>query len=653
MKAVFVLLAFFVSCFAHGELKFNSLFCDNAVLQRDMPVSIFGTSEPSEKITVEFANQSVVCKADASGNWLAVLAPMKADCRGKTLAAKSAGGKKIAISNVLVGDVWLCGGQSNMATPIAHHSLLTKIEKERDYSNENLRLFTVATPRSKKPESFYKLRENAETKKGWQLASYKSINNFGATGFYFGKHLQQDTGVPVGMVMSAVGATRIQSWLPRSESKHLTKKDIMTSGNFPAYALHDTMIYPLRNYTFKGIVWWQGESNSMWAQRYEELFYSLITSWRKEFKRPDIPFINVLLSTFRPVDGDVTGRAWAYLKQAQINAIKKCQNAHLVSSFDIGEIGDIHPQQKELIGERLAKLAQSIDAKKPLVSPEVDKVLFNGNVAEVVFKNTKQLSTKPLTINRTKGAMFGQDKDALIVPADTVSGFELCGSDNVFYDAKARIAGNKVVVECDRVLKPVAVRYMFKTTALGNLYGENGLPALPFKSDNLPMPDFFGNAVAKDANSVDLKDFAKFAPVLKHGEGSIDEIRDENGTLYRSAKRTKTLGMMYFNAPMQFKNSPTGTYEITVVYKDSMDCIVNVLYDSADASFLASKHAPKGAFKKLGTFEMSGTGKNKEVSFKVKDLRFENKNNGCDLRFDWLQNADLEIYGVYIKKVAD
>jgi len=460
--SIMVLCAFSLS--VQGEVKPNALFCDNAVLQRDTPVPVWGSAAPTEKVTVEFASQKKTITADAQGKWKVTLDPMPVSAKPETL--KIIGDLKsemtnLSFTNVLVGEVWICSGQSNMA--------FRKGKLKGDGAQENypkLRLFTVSQKTSLKPET--------ELGGNWSESSEEAASSFSAVGYYFGRDVLKATGIPIGMIHSAVGGTPAQAWtslsgLEKDPSLLIYSKpirDLLANENAPGVAkalgkrgatvLYNGMIAPLIPYAIRGVIWYQGESNNGKPFEYRTLFPRMIADWREKWGRGDFPFFFVQICPYQAMTPE--------LREAQFLTWKHTPHTAMAVTVDVGEAGNIHPVKKAPVGARLALAARALvyGEKMEYSGPEYDSLKIDHGKAILSFKHVG---------------------NGLVAKDGPLKGFTVAGADKKFIDAKAEIAGDTVVVTGDQVAAPVAVRYGWVNVPDVNLWNKEGLPASPFRTD--------------------------------------------------------------------------------------------------------------------------------------------------------------------------
>jgi sialate O-acetylesterase len=455
-KLILICLLIFVKSF-YANVTPNSLFQNNMVLQRGKPIAVFGKATSEKSVQVTFKNKTYVAKVE-NGYWKLYLDTAKA---GGPFELTIKGSNKITFSNVLVGEVWLCSGQSNMAMqmkgnfgqPINGSNIAILKSK-----NSNLRLFTVKRNLSNKPIDILE--------GDWKLANPESVKEFSATAYYFGKQLQETLNVPVGLICSAWGGTPAEAWTTNEVIKTQFKKfngwnKKQKSPQKNPSVLYNGMIHPLKPFTIKGAIWYQGEANKNYYQNYTDLFSSMITSWRKVWNQGDFPFYFVQIA---PLGWG--GENQAYLREAQLNTFLSVKNTGMAVTLDIGEKESIHPAEKQKVGERLALWALANDYG-------FKSIEYCGPI----YKSMKIKNSKAyLEFNYAPQGVYNFGKE--------LTGFKIAGEDKVFYDATAQIEKGKLSVWSKEVKKPIAVRYGFQDWIDGSLFNTSGLPASSFRTDN-------------------------------------------------------------------------------------------------------------------------------------------------------------------------
>ena len=490
-----IVLAFAVTS-ADAAVTLPELFSDHMVLQREKEVPVWGTAEPGEKVTVEFDDKKVEATADGEGKFMARLPAMKASAAPGTL--KVSGDKTsepLEFQHVLVGDVWICSGQSNMQWSVRQSA--NPDEEAANASYDQIRFFQVprrsSTQASKGLERAEATTQPAQKMQArWAVCTPQTAAEFSAVGYYFGREIHKTQDVPVGLIQNAWGGMPVESFMSEEaikadpdfhvllekRQKAATQEAKGPRGqvrppNGPQWAtnIYNRMVYPLLPYAIKGTIWYQGESNAGRAEQYRKLFPAMIADWRKQFGQGDFPFLFVQLANFaaggpspeQPADSD-----WAELREAQAMALKAAPNTGMAVIIDIGESKDIHPKNKQDVGKRLALAAQKLAYGKDDIAysgPIYREMEVEGNKVRIKFDHAKGLKAKD-----------GQ-----------VKGFAVAGEDQKFVWAEAKIDQEEVIVWSDKVEKPVAVRYGWANDPAVSLYNGADLPASPFRTDDWPM----------------------------------------------------------------------------------------------------------------------------------------------------------------------
>jgi sialate O-acetylesterase len=470
------------------------------VLQQMSDVLIGGSADPGETVTVTFRGQTAKTTAGNEGGWSVTLKSGSAG--GPETMTITGNNNKLEYKNVLIGEVWVCSGQSNM-----EQSINGSDDGDKKYAlsaphNPALRMFQVRKSPMAKPQS--------ATAGTWVEADPKVVGNWTAVGYFFGRDLQEKLKVPVGLIQSAWGGTRAEAWTspgglsasPRFEPemeafRKLTRDPdpakvakAASNPNAPS-VLYNGMIQPLVSYRIRGVIWYQGESNAGAAYAYRELFPLMIRDWRHHWIGGNFSFYFVQLAPFTDIRPEPGESSWAELREAQLLTLKKEPRTGMAVITDCGNEYDIHPTPKRPIGERLALLARARDyGEKVLDSgPSLKDMKIEGNKAILRFDNVgKGLVARELVPTLERKDKQGKVHAAWRVREGSVAGklmgFTVCGSDKKFHDADARIEGDTIVVTCNAVAEPVAVRYGWADHPLCNLYNAEGLPASPFRTDD-------------------------------------------------------------------------------------------------------------------------------------------------------------------------
>ncbi|WP_316800583.1 sialate O-acetylesterase [Pedobacter frigidisoli] len=468
-KTALVLLFALCAFSANAKILLPQILSSSMVLQRDKPINIWGFAAPAEKIEVAFAGQKKQTITDQNGKWLIVLSPLKTSAIGRTMVIS--GSNKIELSNILVGEVWICSGQSNMEYAMRKLAKIPKPKNEKlgfpsdeveKADNDQIRIFLVNRKQLSKPDSIHR---------SWAVAKDSALRSFSAAGYFFAKEVQQKLGIPVGMISSAVPGSAIEPWIDEQAfSNEVYFKDKKV-GNDPG-KFYSPMIAPLTNFKIRGFLWYQGETNCFLNETisYSYKMKVLIQSWRKAWGE-QLPFYYVQIAPYDYskqksdkviLTTDTEPNFWEAQEQ-----LLRLPNTGMVGTSDLNDNGgDLHPTYKWEVGRRLALWA--------LAKTYHQQISFSGPVF------------KAFTIQGGKAVL---DFDYLKSASDAITGFTIAGSDGKFVNAEAVIKDGKVLVFSKEVAKPVNVRYNWSESPAGSLYS-NGLPALPFRTDN-PLSNQF------------------------------------------------------------------------------------------------------------------------------------------------------------------
>lgn len=449
-----------------AEVRLPALFSDHLVVQRDRPIHVWGWGEPGERVRVTIDDRSASTRASKDGIWDVSLKAMHAG-GPHTLVVE--GDNRLQFDDVLVGDVWVCSGQSNMQWPV---QLVKDADLEIPFAyNPNIRLFSVPLEAADKPQGDV-------DSDGWKHASPESAAGFSAVGFYFGREVYARNGVPLGLINSSYGGTRVEAWISAERlKKHEDYRALWESGSghqdagvereqdFPT-VLYNAMIAPLVKFPITGAIWYQGESNAGRAYQYRSLFPLLIEDWRKLWDQGAFPFLYVQLANFRAREAEPGASTWAELREAQTMALELPKTAMAVI-IDIGEAEDIHPKNKQDVGKRLALAAEKVAYG--------EDVTYSGPLYRSHSVESGRMRIQ-----------FDHVDGGLSVDGEYLTGFSIAGADQKFYWAHAAVDGDEVVVSHPEVARPAAVRYGWADNPDCNLYNGAGLPASPFRTDDWP-----------------------------------------------------------------------------------------------------------------------------------------------------------------------
>jgi len=470
---------------SRADVKPNAICSEGMVLQQKSKANIWGTASKGEAVSVTFRDKTAETKADEAGNWVVAV---DSGAAGGPFELTIKGNNTITYKNVLVGEVWICSGQSNMEAPVGSYIKCDDMPYASSAPhNSMLRTFNVKKNPQTTPQS--------ETAGLWIEADPKTVGSFTAVGYFFGRNLQENLKVPVGLIHTSWGGTRIETWMSESALAPFEKVDPKAKAGNPngGSQLYNGMISPILNYQVKGAIWYQGESNAGNAFKYRSMHPAMVENWRADFKNPDLAFYFVQLAPFGNTPKAPGESNWAELREAQTMTLK-LKGTGMAVITDFGSEYDIHPTPKRPVGERLALAARAQTYGEKIVysGPMYKALKVEGNKATISFDHVGGgLGSKEMvpTIERKNkegtvtAAAYRVKEGSTSAP---LLGFTVCGKDKVFHNAKAEIVGSTVVVSCDAVAEPIAVRYGWANHPICNLFNAEGLPASPFRTDEFP-----------------------------------------------------------------------------------------------------------------------------------------------------------------------
>ncbi len=467
----FAIVLLLVQLSSQANVSLSALFTDGMVLQQQSKVPVWGWADPQTTVTLQTSwnGQKYQAKVDKLGQWkIAVQTPAAGGAYQIKISEKNV----IELHDILIGEVWLCSGQSNMEMPLKGYPgqpILGSTEAIMNSKDDQLRIYTV--PRNPL------LQPAANSKPSvWKKAEPQSVVGFSATAYYFGRQLRKTLGVPVGLIHSSYGGSNIEAWMEASwlaDQKDLKipkQEEGLKDKNRVPTMLYNGMIHPIAGYGIRGIIWYQGESNYDRPDQYEVLFPRMIEKFRALWGNNELPFYFMQIAPFDyaslppyHIGGKYNS---AYLRDAQRKSLDKIPYSAMAVSLDLGEQNCIHPSHKQQAGERLAYLALHDNygfGTLNLKSPLYEKLEIKGSTAVLSFKDA------PLGLTS-----YGKE----------IKTFEIAGKDQVFYPADAVLKGKTIIVASLKVEEPVAVRYAFKDFVVGEVFGANGLPLSSFRTDD-------------------------------------------------------------------------------------------------------------------------------------------------------------------------
>ena len=469
ISKILILLLLIISTL-QAEIKLPAIFADGMVMQQKTTANIWGKATANSPVILigSWDNKKVTTTANAQGDWKLSIATPAA---GGPYSIRISDGKTLTLKNILLGELWLCSGQSNMEMPMKGFKNQPVEGSNMDIlksTNPNLRLFTVKRNST--------IEAQPEVTGQWQEATPETVREFSATGYYFGQLMQETLHVPIGLVLSAWGGSSVEAWMTEDMLRAFPqvkipkiKADIKEENRTPT-TLYQAMIHPIVGLTIKGVIWYQGETNYDRANTYANMFGTMINGWRKNWAQADtIPFYYCQIAPFDYSIFAEKGKEVinsAYLREAQAKVELQVPKTGMAVLLDAGLEKGIHPQKKQIVGERLALLALTKTYGIKGVASE--SPLYKGIE---IHNDTVQVS-----FERAPMWIAAKNFESKL--------FKVAGADKVFHSAKAWIVRSKMYVKSEEVKSPVAVRYAFENYVEGDLFSNEGLPVSSFRSDD-------------------------------------------------------------------------------------------------------------------------------------------------------------------------
>jgi sialate O-acetylesterase len=455
---LFIISSICINCL--GQIRLPAIFSDNMVIQQQADVSLWGWSSPGEKIWITTSWNNSTDSAMTTGNarWKINI---KTPAAGGPYTITFKASNTIVLNNVMLGEVWVCSGQSNMEWSSLNG--LPEMDKELPNStNTNIRLFHIP-----KTTSAYPQDNCAGT---WKNCTPDNLKSFSAVAYYFGKKLQKELNVPIGLINTSWGGTPAEVWTPQEvvESDAVLKEaasKLPQTDWWPTTAgmNYNAMIAPITNFSIAGAIWYQGESNVPTAASYTKLMNAMIDSWRKAWNK-EIPFYYVEIAPFKYGEKNTS----ALLREAQTKTLAHPKTGMAVITDLVEDVKDIHPRQKEGVGNRLAGWA----------------LADTYNKQGIVYKSPMY---KNMEVNKNKAIVyFDNAQDGLMLKAGDkkATEFYIAGDDKTFLPADVKIENDHVILSNKQIKTPVAVRFSFSNTGIGNIFSKAGLPVNPFRTDD-------------------------------------------------------------------------------------------------------------------------------------------------------------------------
>lgn len=495
---------------ADGALRLPNIFGDHMVLQRELPVVIWGWADAGQEVTVSFGEQTASVEADSAGKWRLQLKPLKANTKPAKLKIQ-AGDESIEFDDILVGEVWLCSGQSNMEWRVSN----TNEAEQEIVRADNPVIRHIEMKHIMLPEPV----DDVQSEKGWEICTPETVPSFTAVGYFFGKELHEKLDVPIGLVNSSWGGSNIEAftsldgfkqvpelsdtvhriegslpgnpnyekavrqtmdktlkWMNQAEqalaqNERVTPPPVLPESATPLLDWvdptnkHNAMIHGLVPYRIRGSIWYQGESNRQDGMLYVKKTQALVAGWRKAWEQPDLPFYYVQIAPY--MYGEEDKQILPIFWEAQAAIEKEIPNTGMVVIHDVGNLNDIHPRDKKPVGYRLASLALAETYGMDIVAggPQFEKMTIEDNKMRVFFK-------------RTGGGLATSD-------GKSPDWFEIAGENGLFVAAEAQIDGDTVILSCEDVQRPSAIHYAWSKMAEPNLRSQEGLPISAFRQGKI------------------------------------------------------------------------------------------------------------------------------------------------------------------------
>ena len=456
-------------------LVLSHLFTDHAVLQQETTLPVWGWGDPGKTVELSWDGNTYKTKVLADGSWRVNITTGKADGAAYTLTVKS-GKESLSVNDVVLGEVWLCSGQSNMEMPLSGFGFqevegATEAIMAAPETASRVRVFDIKTPKCTEPQ--------ADVDAAWAYTDGAVASKTSAGAYFFGKRLSKTLGVPVGIIVNAWGGSRIEPWMTREviDGAGLTEqelKDIYAVQEVPdrwpetPELIWNGRVKPIAGYAVKGIIWYQGCSNMGQPHCYDKLQKAMVEMWRREWGR-DLPFIFTLLA---PHDhGDADGRWRPFFVENQLHTEEILNNSWAVCTETLGNKVTVHPSQKKEVADMM-----------------VQRALQNvyGIYSGVSIELPRLQGVEYLEDGRVKVTLTQVWNNLMSISARDITGFELAGEDRQFHLAQAQVDwdGQTIYVQCPEVVRPVAVRYGWRNWMGANLQKSNGIPVPPFRSDD-------------------------------------------------------------------------------------------------------------------------------------------------------------------------
>ena len=477
IKIAFLVGMLFLSTTVSAEIKLPSILADGMVLQQQTDVKLWGKANAGSKVKVRVSwnDKTYDTRSDKEGNWMVRVGTPAA---GGPYEITISDGKKLTLKNILIGEVWLCAGQSNMEIPVKGYPFQPVLNSNNIIAKANprvpIRMYTTDSDESGEWVFQFSREPQTDCVGRWMDNSPENVANISAVAYMYARYLQEALDIPVGILVSTLGGTQIESWMSKEAFSAFPDIDLdipnfdkITRPYGQPCVLYNSKLAPLTNFTIKGLIWYQGESNRHDPEKYGQLMPVFVKDLRNKWGLGEFPFYYVQIAPYKYSGPDVAESA--YLREVQLQNMSEIPNSGMVTTLDVGEMNGIHPSNKEAVGERLAYWA----------------------LAKTYGKKGFEYSAPVYSSMEIKNGKIYLSFDNLgyggLIPAKTqLESFEIAGEDKIFHEAKAVFVPevNQVVVWNESVPVPVAVRYAFKNYAKASLFTVSGLPVSSFRTDN-------------------------------------------------------------------------------------------------------------------------------------------------------------------------
>ena len=656
----FILVFFITFSFLfslNADFKVDPIFKTGTVIQHGQPIFIYGKSDPGTKVKVSLKNKSKSTKTDDSGNWIVELRAMKPEENSVNLdlECKLKSGKALRNYKVYIGDVWLFAGGGNIEYSFKKFKYLKsefdKLEMTKEMVIKGL---PVSRSASNKPEEETKTYMNH----AWFSANdERQGENNNPLSAFFAYNVVKMFEYPVGIISMGYKDSRIDSWIPSEALDEINynkrEKPISSDGKIShdqSSVIYNGMVNPFTKFAVRGVVWYPSMADVREQDDYGKLSKALITSWRKAFNNPEMPFFMIQAQSSGQPSWNKTGEALAWFRETQNEALE-LPETYLVPTTDLGEEKSFYTSSQKAIADRMMIHLVKMKRKKTINNgPKISKIKPVGYKITLEFDNDDNgLEARQVTLNKSSGLAPGSESEGgIVIPEDKLVGFEICGRDGVFHPAEAVIKGRSVEIYSKNVRRPAAIRYGWSSMVKANLYNEDGLPALPFRTDKMPRPNFEGELESKKVTLTSIIGQPMEA-VMKVGDNTLEKVNVGDAEAFKviAGKGKKDHYAFFKNTNSDIKDGKKSKLKVMIVYFDEGSGIIEVRYDSNDQKFVLSKNKP-GMYKMAGKIKLTGTNTWRYVEVDLNDALFSNRLWGpSDIRLK--SNSSFKISGIFVQ----